>query len=105
MAARATVWECSRVSTENEVFSSYLERIEFFFEANSVQDNKKVAVFLTVQGSNTHSLLRSLVAPAVPKDKSFAEIVAVLRKHFQPKPLVIAEHFHFHQHSQNVGES
>jgi hypothetical protein len=38
---------------ENEVFSSYLERIELFFAANNVQEDKKVTVFLTVRSIHT----------------------------------------------------
>ena len=68
-----------------------------FFTANAIADDKKVAVFLTVIGSKTYSLVRSLVAPELPKDKSFDDLVAVLTQHFEPKPLVIAERFHFHK--------
>ena len=32
-------------------------------------------------------------------------LMSVLKKHFDPKPLVIAERFRFHQHAQNIGES
>ena len=37
--------------------TSYLERVEPFFNANDV---KKVAVFLSIFGSKTYSLLKSL---------------------------------------------
>ena len=49
---------------------------------------------MTVVGSKTYSLLRSLVAPSL---KTFV--------HFEPKPLVIAERFLFHKRSQALGES
>ncbi len=76
-----------------------------FFTANAIADDKKVAVFLTVIGSKTYSLVRSLVAPELPKDKSFDDLVAVLTQHFESKPLVIAERFHFHKRAQAIGES
>ena len=64
-----------------------------------------VPVFLSVVGCTTYRLLRNLLAPASPKDKSFKEIVDTLKAHFEPKPLVIAERFHFHRRNQNSGES
>ena len=90
---------------ENELFSSYLERVELFFDASDIVDEKKVAVFLSVVGSKTYSLLRNLLAPDLPSTKTLAALVGTLKNHFEPKPLVIAERFHFHQRTQNVGES
>ena len=40
------------------------------------------------------------MTPAVPKDKTIDQLVDVLKKHFEPKPLVIAEHFNFNKRSQ-----
>ena len=45
------------------------------------------------------------MSPNLPKDKSYADLVAALKKHYEPTPLVIAERFHFHRRSQAVGES
>ena len=70
-------------------------------EANNV---KKVTVFLSAIGSMTYSLLRNLLTPTLPKDKSF-EIVEVLEKHFDPKSLEISERFHFNQRQQVAVES
>ena len=103
--APGTIGSVQEYRSENELFSAYLERVQLFFIANDVADAKKVAVFLSVVGSKTYSLLRSLVAPALPQEKSFAELVETLRRHFEPKPVVIAERFHFHRRSQAVGES
>ena len=60
-------------------FSEYVERLEQYFLANTVADAKKVAILLTVIGKETYSLLRSLVAPTQPKDKSYAGIIKYLR--------------------------
>ena len=88
-----------------ELFSAYVERVHLFLEVNDIGEGKRVAVLLSAIGSKTYGLLRNLVAPAKPKDKSFSEIVAVLTKHCEPKPLVIAERFHFHCRQQATGES
>jgi RNase H-fold protein (predicted Holliday junction resolvase) len=79
-----------------------MERVKLFFTANGVADNKKV---LTVIGSKTYSPLRNLVAPTLPQEKSLEQLVTILKQHYEPRPLVIAERFHFHQRDQAVGES
>ena len=89
---------------ETESISAYLERLQMFFDANNIADEKKVSVLLTVIGKNTFSLLRNLLAPTSPKDKSL-ELTAMLKAHFEPKPLVIAERFDFYRRDQRAGES
>ena len=76
-----------------------------FFEANDIKEEKQVAVFLSVIGSKTFALLRSLVLPESPKDKTLAELVTVLKQHFEPKPVIIVQRFHFHHRNQEPGES
>lgn len=55
-------------------------------------------------GGKTYDLLRNL-SPTDPKDKTFAQLVELLKGHFEPKPLVIAERFHFHKRNQAASES
>lgn len=88
-----------------EPWETYVERFEFFITANGIEDEKKVAVFLSVIGASTYGLLRSLVAPDKPGAKTYAELVKVLKDHFSPKPIVIAERFRFHKRNQQEGES
>ena len=83
-----------------------MERMNEFLIANGVEDDrKKVAVLLSTVGPSTYRLLKDLLAPTLPSTKSFAEIREVLQGHFQPKPLVIAERFKFHQRNQSESES
>ncbi|KAL6455440.1 hypothetical protein MHYP_G00004880 [Metynnis hypsauchen] len=88
-----------------EQWSSYTERFEYFVEANGIETVKTVSTFLSVMGAKTFTLLRSLVQPAKPGEKSYADIVSTLGSHFSPKPLVIAERFRFHKRNQEEGES
>ena len=90
---------------EEETIESYLERIELFFAANEIADGKKVPVFLSVIGSKTYAILRSLVAPAKPSEKGFDVLSEELRKHFEPSKIVIAERFRFHRRSQGPEET
>ena len=79
--------------------------MELFFVANGIEDEKKVLVFFTTIGGEMYSLLHSLLAPAKPSAKSFAELKEVFQWHFEPKLLVIVERFFFHSWSQAAGES
>lgn len=88
-----------------EQWSSYTERFGYFVAANGIQDDKLVPIFLSVIGPKTFNLLRSLLQPSKPGNKSFTESVNTLTKHFSLKPLVIAERFRFHKRNQEEGES
>ncbi|KAL5517983.1 hypothetical protein EMCRGX_G003642 [Ephydatia muelleri] len=85
---------------------AYMERMDEFLIANGVDDDrKKVAVLLSTVGPSTYRLLKDLLVPTLPSTQSFDEIREVLQGHFQPKPLVIAERFKFHQRNQSESES
>ena len=49
--------------------------------------------------------MRSLTSPALPNEKSFDELATTLQSHFQPKPLLIVERFHFHRRDQAADKS
>ena len=78
-----------------------MERANLHFEANGISEEKQLPVFLSSIGGKTYGLLRNLLAPTLPKDKSLAQVIAILGKHFDPKPAVIAE---FHKRDQLPGE-
>ena len=84
----------------------YVERIEHLFIANSIGGvEKKRAVFLSVIGSATYKTLRNLPSPAKPGDKSYADLVDVLSKHYKPVPSEIVKRFRFNSSARNPGES
>ena len=84
---------------------AYLERVDLFFIANDIGPDKQVSMFLTVEGSRNYALIKSLTAPTLAQKKSYEDLNAVLLAHFRPKPLMIAERFHFYQRNQAAGES
>ena len=55
--------------------------------------------------SKTYSLLKNLLLPEKPADKTFDEIVSTLQKHLNPTPPEIAERFRFYKRNQQEGES
>ena len=52
-----------------------------------------------------HLLLRGLTRPKKPAEVSYGDLVAALRKHLCPKPLVIVERFRFHKREQEDYEN
>ena len=86
-------------------WKTYVERIKQYFAANDVADGKRVSCLISLMGGRTYGLLRSLTAPLKPSEKSYEEIVEILRAHLSPKPLVIAERFRFHKRDQRDDET
>ena len=99
------LFQCSQEFVpESESIKSYLECVEMYFTANSGQQNRWAPILLSSIGSTTYSLLSDLVAPTLPKDKSFTDIKPVLQTHSEHKCAIIAEQFHFHKRDQSAGE-
>ncbi len=70
-----------------EEWTAYTERLQLFFVANGIDDAaKRRATLLTVCGPATYGLIRDLLAPDAPTDKTFEELVALVKEHQQPTP-------------------
>ncbi len=90
---------------EGEAIKDYLERVQLYIEVNAIPEERHRAVLLIVVGNKTYAVLSDRLAPALPREKTYGEISAVLQKHFEPKRVVIAERYHFHKREQLAGES
>ena len=75
--------------------TAYLERFEFFIEANDIKDVKKKSIFLSVVGESTFAVIKDLLQPAKVGDKTYEEIVSALKAHFEPEPSVIVQRYKF----------
>uniref|UniRef100_A0A5S6QGV0 Reverse transcriptase domain-containing protein n=1 Tax=Trichuris muris TaxID=70415 RepID=A0A5S6QGV0_TRIMR len=68
-------------------WEEYSERLAFYLEANRITDTiRKRAVLLSACGASTYSVVRSLVSPALPCEKTYEELVDLLNAYFCPKP-------------------
>lgn len=67
--------------------------------------DRKRAIFLKVIGPTTYALLRNLLSPAAPTEKSLADITAALNAHFDPTPSEIVERYKFNSRVRRAGES
>ena len=103
IAVHRSVGEFSGVRAE---WPSYIERLEFYFTANDVQENAKHhAILLSSCGVSTYELIRSLVDPSKPSNVAYEDIVEKVRAHHSPKSLRIVQRYKFNSRSQNPGES
>lgn len=101
----ARIGRLDEYEPEHESWSAYVERVELFMIANDVDDTKQVATLLTAMGASTYRLLRDLVQPLKPKDKTFSEIVSILQAHFENKELIKAERLRFQRRVQKPDET
>ena len=70
---------------QTEEWPEYVECVQHFFDANgleAVETNmgKRRSTFLTLIGPTTYKVLRSLIEPSCPQDKTFEELVEVLMR-------------------------
>ena len=100
-----TIGKLDELKSEVETITTYLERVEVFFAANSFTDAKKSAVLLSCVCSKTYGVVKNLLAPDLPASKDFATLCTTLKSHYDPKPSVIAQRCTFHKCRQLPGES
>ena len=84
----------------------YCERFDLYSSANDINaPEKRRAVFLSVCGASTYELIRSLVAPDKPTDKTLVELTKLVKDHLTPRPSSIVQRFHFNARTQSENES
>ena len=89
--------------SNEEDWTSYTEHMEQYFIANDIaEDAKKKGIFISSCGPQTYQLLKSLVAPERPRDKSYQVLTQALKNHYQPKPSKIIQR---HSRKQRDNES
>ena len=76
----------------------------FLGECNRVC-RKRTACFLTLIGSSAYKLLGSLIVLDKPGDKTYNDLVAVMKQHYCPKTAVVVQWFKFNSRKRQTGES
>ncbi|XP_031550706.1 tetratricopeptide repeat protein 13-like [Actinia tenebrosa] len=102
-------------------FEEYVERLEQYFEANDLGKltlngdgsnegdvearlRKRRAIFLSIIGPATYSALRNIISPSKPAEKTYEELVAVLRNRFAPTKSQTVQRYKFHLRVRREGE-
>ena len=88
-----------------EDFVIYEERLVQHFILNDIPDNKKVAFLITHIGNQAYEVLKKLLAPIEPKNKTYEDLVKELKSYFTPEINEIPERYRFFLESQKSGQS
>ena len=103
----ATHGSVSAFDCSKEDWTSYIERLNFYFVANDVTTEvKKRAILLSMCGPSTYKLIRSLISePDKLNSTPYEDIVKVVKNHYDPKPCNIVQRHKFNSRIQAPGES
>ena len=107
MAAASSFGKIEEFDPDTDSWDIYCERLTHCFAARNINDDTHVkrAIMLSEMGKKAYILLRNLCAPAKPGDKTFAELVKLMRQHQHPTPSVIVERLKFHKRERRPAES
>lgn len=83
----------------------WLEQFDIYCQLNVVDKNRKVLLFLSSLSSNSYNILRELVLPESPAEKSFDELKKLLLDYVSPPPNFFVERYHFRERKQQSNES
>ena len=78
-------WNLTEINASNKDWNSYIERLELFFEANSIERGKRQPILLSTVGVETYKIFKGLVAPVKRKVKSYDELVELIKKSSESK--------------------
>ena len=96
------------VDPTTDSWDIYCERLHHCFTARNIDENAtelKRAILLSEMGKTAYTLLRNLCAPVKPGDKTFAELIKLMRRHQHPQPSIIVERLKFHKRDRQPSES
>ena len=103
MATHGTLGE---FNPTREGWTSYAERLELYFTATDiVTEKKQQAILLSICDAEMYRLIRDLVAPTNSTDKTFAELVKIVKNYHQPPPSTIVQRFYFNTRIQEMEET
>ena len=73
-------------------------------EGDEAQQNRKKALFITLVGQATFAKLRDLASPHAIADILLDDIAELLKTHYRPQTMKIAERFKFFKQTQGVSK-
>lgn len=89
----------------NDKWSFYLERLNQYFVAYAIEDDRKAALLLTAVTSDVYETISNACFPTKPADKTFDQLCAIFKTQFSPLFSVHAERYKFYEAKQEIGES
>lgn len=86
-------------------FVIYEEKFDQYCKANKVQEDMRVPILISCIGTETYKMLRDLCFPTVPKDKTYADLCALLKQQYSPQVNMFRERIIFYRAVQTADES
>ena len=106
MATIPVTWTVGEFTAGVEDWESFVERVEFFFQANGVEDpERKGALLLSSCVTSTYKLIRNLLVPSKPASVTYKDIVDRVRAHYQPASSTPVERLKFHSRIRKPTET
>lgn len=108
MASKSVIPPFSKFSSENEKWSLYSERLEFYFVACGITDDTdKKNYFLAWCGENLFAILTSLFDPVKLKDPSieYSKIISKLDSQFKEDVNIMSATYNLYMCKQKPGQS
>uniref|UniRef100_UPI00398F2777 uncharacterized protein n=1 Tax=Pristiophorus japonicus TaxID=55135 RepID=UPI00398F2777 len=96
--------------TEGNDWDAFMERLEYFFIANDLTGNtnalieKRKAILLSSCGDEVYRLVRDLLAPVSAKDKSYEQLIELIRNQLKPKESILMARHKFYHHCRPEGQ-
>ena len=82
------------------------KRMEYYFQASKITEgDTKRAVLINAMGEKAYKLMRSLISPVKPNDKSFGQLLKAMRGHLCPPPSEIVQCYKFNSRIRQDRES
>ena len=77
--------------------SRWLERFEATMDYEDADNDKKKSALLASLGPDAYDLIADAAVPSKPSDKTFTELVKLIKQQLQPTKLPIAARYEFYQ--------
>ena len=86
-------------------FKYWRTMLENWFDIRQVQEEFKGRILINEMGGVAFMALEALLHGAIPKDKSYADLIKILETHYTPKLLTLGERFKLLSLVQREGQS
>lgn len=100
------VGHLSEFDAINSIWPIYKRRMDNYFIANEITDNKrKRAILLNLLNEETYQLVFNLCLPIEPEKKSYSDLINLIDKHFKPTVSIFAARYKFYNAKKEESES
>ncbi|KAF2905690.1 hypothetical protein ILUMI_00489 [Ignelater luminosus] len=96
----------SEFDPANADWSVFQKRLENYFTANAIEDDKlKAAILLKSLNEDGYKLIYNLCLPIIPENKKYSELTKIFSEHFKPNLSGFAARYEFYQSKKRLNES